>query len=62
MITLVVYIRESFLGGPSGEESTSEPQKVRYDWVTEHTYVQSLSRGWLFATPWTVGHQAPLSV
>ena len=29
-------------------------------WVSE--WVKSLSRVWLFATPWTVAHQAPLSM
>ena len=45
-------------------------QRVRHDWVTNtHTKqniyfssVQSLSRVWLFATPWTAAHQASLSI
>ena len=31
-----------------------------YTWVSE--WVKSLSRVWLFATPWTVAHQAPPSM
>ena len=32
--------------------------KTRYKWIQ----VQSLIRVWLFATPWTVAYQAPLSM
>ena len=32
-------------------------------WTIEYVVVvQSLSHAWLFATPWTVAHQAPLSI
>ena len=31
-----------------------------YARMHEHTYV--LSHVWLFVTPWTVAHQAPLSM
>ena len=33
---------------------------LRIPWVSE--WVKSLSRVWLFATPWTVAHQAPPSM
>ena len=45
--------------------------RVRCDWATNththththtHTRAWSLSLIWLFATPWTVAHQAPLSM
>ena len=33
-----------------------------FSWVYQFTSVQSLSRVWLFATPWTVAYQAPQSM
>ena len=36
--------------------------RVRYDWATEHTSVQSLSHVWLFVTPWTAACQGFLSI
>ena len=32
------------------------------DWYSVSVCAQSLGRVWLFATPWTAGHQAPLSM
>ena len=45
-------------------------QRFRHDWVNElnrniillYVYVCMLSRVWLFAVPWTVAHQASLSM
>ena len=43
-------------------------QRVRHDWVTERQQQQHfvcvcvLSHVWLYETPWTVAHQAPLSM
>ena len=39
--------------------------KMELCWLQAHNYkvkVKSLSRVWLFATPWTVAYQAPLSM
>ena len=44
-------------------------RRVRHYWETEQQegaswcmHVQTVSRAWLFATPWTIAHQAPLSL
>ena len=39
--------------------SLYDPIELRYSEVSE---VKSLSRVWLFATPWTAAHQAPPSM
>ena len=42
------------------EKTTSPPQTMPTS--VQFSSVQSLSRVWLFATPWTAGHQASLSI
>ena len=43
-------------------------RRFRHDWATEQqeaslcAHVQLVSHVWLFGTPWTVAHQAPLSL
>ena len=39
-------------------ETTSKKKKS----VCEHAHMHMLHRVWLFATPWTVAHQDPLSL
>ena len=36
--------------------------KIIYIYLNIYTHVHVLSRVWLFVTPWTVAHQAPLSM
>ena len=49
-----------------GELQSMGSQRVRHDWALMHTRVlssvQSLSRVWLFATPWTAARQASRSI
>ena len=45
----------------SGRFFTTEPPWIKTT-VLQFSSVQSLSRVWLFATPWTAAHQASLSV
>ena len=40
----------------------SKSQKLRLANIESESEVKSLSRVWLFATPWTVAYQAPLSM
>ena len=37
-------------------------QIVRHDWATELNWCYSFCCVWLFVTPWTIAHQAPLSM
>ena len=58
--------RCSGTGKPGVLQSTGL-QRVRHDWATtyssmEFSSVQSLSRVWLFATPWTAAHQASQAI
>ena len=53
---------------PGGLQSVGS-QRVRHNWISMHAYwctgissVQSLSRVWLFVTPWTAACQASLSI
>ena len=51
--------------GDPGRLQSMGSKRVRHDWATSlslYMYVQSLSRVWLFATPWTVACQASLSM
>ena len=48
-----------------GRVQSMRPQRVRHDLENkqqQHQSVQSLSRVWLFATPWTTAPQASLSI
>ena len=49
----------------TGLENNSKRRKEYYNWficcMIERVVVQSLSRVWLFATPWPVAHQSSLS-
>ena len=57
-------------GSPSGSPVPGILQARTLEWVAisfSHAWkwkvkVKSLSRVWLFATPWTAAHQAPLSM
>ena len=44
-------------------QDTAQGHRVRHNWPTKHAHAcsQSRSHAWL-ATPWTVAHQAPLSM
>ena len=46
MITLVVYIRESFLGHPSGKEPTSEGTKIQAR-LSDRTCTCSVAQSWV---------------
>ena len=53
--------------GRPGMLQSMGSQRVRHNWVTEQQDIyllsfQSLSRVWLFATPWTIARQASLSI
>ena len=49
------------LGDPGGQEPGLPHVPLASDWHVERK-VKSLSRVQLFATPWTVSYQAPLSM
>ena len=44
------------------KKKKNDAQKVIANFPTSHSLWKSLSRVWLFATPWTVACQAPLSM
>ena len=68
-----VYSRSWWWTGRPGVLQFMGLQRIRHDWVTELNWteltesrqcdiVKSLSRVRLFATPWSIAHQAPLSM
>ena len=59
-----VALRVKNLPANAGDtrEAASIPGSGRSPGVGNNSSVQSLSHVWLFATPWTVAHQAPLSM
>ena len=50
----IFYVWIKRLEGSKGQNSLP--------WTTQFSSVQSLSRVWLFVTPWTAAHQASLSI
>ena len=51
------------MASPKQHAQTVSDSRVRVCvCVCAHAHAQSLSHVWLFATPWTVAHEAPLSM
>ena len=70
IIYIIMEVKEYFLGHPVEDQGNCVKQGFReilkqvefQDHSVQFSSVQSLSRIWLFATPWTTAHQASLSI